>query len=205
MADMYIPVTFVIQTYQRSLHSKPFVPSTTLGRAPLGANGVANKLVIASLFSDPYVGVHSAPATRSDILHSDQKPCVAEGDSPINPRRYYFKVIAIVHPLLLAELSLIGNRNEWSNYVFKKRSEHEARQHMKAFLYPYNCHTSPPSQSCPYITHRPSPYFNSIHAQRMYASLATYMHSHVHIVCNSHIILQMLRGNKCSKEICKAK
>ena len=55
MAD--IRVTSVIETYQRRLNSKPYVPSTTFGRATLGTNGVANKLFLAFLFSDPDVGV----------------------------------------------------------------------------------------------------------------------------------------------------
>jgi hypothetical protein len=38
-------------------HEKPKVPSTTFGRAMLGANGVATKLFIAFLFSDPEFGV----------------------------------------------------------------------------------------------------------------------------------------------------
>jgi len=68
---MDIRVTSVIQTDHRRLNSKRYVPSTTLGRATLGANGVANKLFIAFLFSDPYLGVHSAPATSKvyDITH----------------------------------------------------------------------------------------------------------------------------------------
>jgi hypothetical protein len=47
----------VIQIYQQRLNSKTYVPSTTFGRATLGADGVANKLFIAFLFSDPDVGV----------------------------------------------------------------------------------------------------------------------------------------------------
>jgi len=54
MADMDIRVTSVIQTNHRRLNSKPYVPSTTFGHATLGADGVANKLFIASLFSDPW-------------------------------------------------------------------------------------------------------------------------------------------------------
>jgi len=48
-----IRVTSVIDTN----HEKQYVLSTTFGRATLGANGVANKLFIAFLFSDPDVGV----------------------------------------------------------------------------------------------------------------------------------------------------
>jgi hypothetical protein len=87
MADRDIRVTSAIQTYQRRLNAKPYVPSTTFGRATLGANGVANKLFIASLFR----------ARNMATL-------------PSIPGRYYCKVIAIVHPFLLAEL-LFGNRN----------------------------------------------------------------------------------------------
>ena len=50
-------VISVIETYQRRLHEKPYVPSTTFGRTTLGANDVANKLFIAFVFSDPDVGV----------------------------------------------------------------------------------------------------------------------------------------------------
>jgi hypothetical protein len=46
-----------------ALYSKPHDPSTTLGRETMGANGIANELFIAFLFSDPGVGVHSSPAT----------------------------------------------------------------------------------------------------------------------------------------------
>ena len=54
MADMDNRVTSVIQTsYQQPLNSMPYVPSTTFGRVTLGAEGVANKLFIAFLFSDP--------------------------------------------------------------------------------------------------------------------------------------------------------
>jgi hypothetical protein len=35
----------------------PFVPVTTYGRATLGANSAANKLLLAVLFSDPYFGI----------------------------------------------------------------------------------------------------------------------------------------------------
>ena len=52
-----IRVTSVIETYQRRLNSKPCIPSTTFGLATLGANGVANKLFLAFLFSDPDIGV----------------------------------------------------------------------------------------------------------------------------------------------------
>jgi len=48
-------VTSVIETYQRRLHIKPYVPCTIFGRATLG---VANNLFIAFLFSDPGAGVH---------------------------------------------------------------------------------------------------------------------------------------------------
>ena len=46
-------VTSVIQTHQQRLNSKLRVPSTKFGRATQGAEGVANKLFIAFLFSDP--------------------------------------------------------------------------------------------------------------------------------------------------------
>jgi hypothetical protein len=55
MVDMDIRVTSVIQTYQWRLHSKPYDPSSTFGRATLGSKGVANKLFIEFLFPD--VGV----------------------------------------------------------------------------------------------------------------------------------------------------
>ena len=54
---MDIHVTPVIETYQRCLNSKPHFPSTTFGRATLGASGVTNKLFLAFLFSNPDVGV----------------------------------------------------------------------------------------------------------------------------------------------------
>jgi len=54
MAD--IRVTSVIQTYEQRLNPKPYVCSTTFGRAKLGANNVSNKLFLAFLFSDPDVG-----------------------------------------------------------------------------------------------------------------------------------------------------
>jgi len=57
MAETDNRVTSVIQTYQQRLYSKPYVPSSTFGRAKLGADGVANKLFIAFLFGDPDVGV----------------------------------------------------------------------------------------------------------------------------------------------------
>jgi hypothetical protein len=55
MAD--IRVTSVIETYQRRLNSKPYVPSMTLARATQGTKGVANTLFLAFLFSKPDVGV----------------------------------------------------------------------------------------------------------------------------------------------------
>jgi len=50
-------VTSVIQTYERHINYKPYVCSTTFGRATLGANGLPNKLIIAFLFSDSDFGV----------------------------------------------------------------------------------------------------------------------------------------------------
>jgi len=38
-------VTSVIQTYEPHLNSKPYICSTTFGRATLGANGLPNKLI----------------------------------------------------------------------------------------------------------------------------------------------------------------
>ena len=55
MAD--ISVTSVVETYERRQNSKPYVCSTTFGRATLRATGVPNKLFLAFLFSDPDVGV----------------------------------------------------------------------------------------------------------------------------------------------------
>ena len=52
-----ICVTSVIQTYERHLNYKPYVCSTTFGRAKLGATGVPNKLFLAFPFSDPDAGV----------------------------------------------------------------------------------------------------------------------------------------------------
>jgi hypothetical protein len=49
-----IRATSVIETH---LNSKPWVPSTTFGRATLAANSVVNKLFLAFLLSDPDVGV----------------------------------------------------------------------------------------------------------------------------------------------------
>jgi hypothetical protein len=57
MAGMDNRVTSVIQTYQQRLYSKPYVLSSTFGRATLDADGVASKLFIVFLFSDPDVGV----------------------------------------------------------------------------------------------------------------------------------------------------
>ena len=51
-------VTSVIQIYERCLNSKPYICSTTFGRATLGASDDPNKLFLAFLFSDPDVGVH---------------------------------------------------------------------------------------------------------------------------------------------------
>ena len=47
-----------IETYQRCLHEETSVPSTIFGHAKLYAEGVANKLFIAFLFSDPDIDVH---------------------------------------------------------------------------------------------------------------------------------------------------
>ena len=55
MAD--IRVTSIIQIYERRINCKPYVCSTTFGRATLGANGVPNKLFLAFLFSNPDAGV----------------------------------------------------------------------------------------------------------------------------------------------------
>ena len=52
-----IRFTSVIRTYQRRPNSKPYICSTTFGRATLGAIGVPNKLFFAFLFSDPDFGV----------------------------------------------------------------------------------------------------------------------------------------------------
>ena len=51
-------VKSVIETYERCLFEKSYVPCTTLGGVTLIADGVANKLFIAFLFSDPDVDVH---------------------------------------------------------------------------------------------------------------------------------------------------
>jgi hypothetical protein len=56
MADIHVPA--VIQTYELRLYSKPYVCSTTFGRATLRAKGVPNKLFLAFIFSDPDVGVY---------------------------------------------------------------------------------------------------------------------------------------------------
>jgi hypothetical protein len=91
-------VTSVIQTHQRRLHEKSYVPCTTFGRATLGVSGVANNLFIAFLFSDPDFGVHFLKDVRlipsSTVLgrclqqlrsvtsHTTQRPipCVAESN-----------------------------------------------------------------------------------------------------------------------------
>jgi hypothetical protein len=52
-----IRVTSVIQTYEKRLNSKPYVCSTTFGRATLGASSVSNMLFLSFPFSDPDVGV----------------------------------------------------------------------------------------------------------------------------------------------------
>jgi len=53
IADLENRATSVIQTHQQRLNSKLRVPSTKFGRATQGAEGVANKLFIAFLFSIP--------------------------------------------------------------------------------------------------------------------------------------------------------
>jgi hypothetical protein len=53
-----IRVTYVIRTYERRFRYKPYVCSTTFGRATLGASGVLSKLFLIFLFSDPDVGVN---------------------------------------------------------------------------------------------------------------------------------------------------
>ena len=55
MAD--IRVTSVIGTFQRRFNSKPYVTSTTFGRATLDVKGVATKLFLAFLSSDPDASV----------------------------------------------------------------------------------------------------------------------------------------------------
>jgi len=52
-----ILVTSVIQTYERRLSFNLYVCSAMFGRATMSANGVPNKSLLASLFSDPNVGV----------------------------------------------------------------------------------------------------------------------------------------------------
>jgi hypothetical protein len=49
--------TSVTETHERRLNSKPQVSSTTFVRSTLGASGVANKLFLALLFSNPEVAV----------------------------------------------------------------------------------------------------------------------------------------------------
>jgi hypothetical protein len=80
-------VTSIIETH----HEKPYVPSTKFGRAMLGANGVANKLLFHRISvqqprrrrpvlerceaNSKQYGVQSPPATGKmlpHILHSDQ-------------------------------------------------------------------------------------------------------------------------------------
>jgi hypothetical protein len=46
-------VTYVIETYQRRLNSKPYVLFTTFGRT----NDFSNKSFLSLLFSNPEVGV----------------------------------------------------------------------------------------------------------------------------------------------------
>jgi hypothetical protein len=55
MAEIHVPA--VIQTYELHLYSKPYVFSTTVSRATLGAKGVPNQVSLAFIFSDPDVGV----------------------------------------------------------------------------------------------------------------------------------------------------
>ena len=50
-------MTSIITTYQQRITAKPYVPSTTHGRATLGANVVPNKLFIIFLLSDHDAGV----------------------------------------------------------------------------------------------------------------------------------------------------
>jgi hypothetical protein len=47
----------VISTYQRRLMEMPYVPKTSYGRASLGDDGQANKLVFTFLFSDMDTGI----------------------------------------------------------------------------------------------------------------------------------------------------
>ena len=51
-------VQSIIETYQRRLHDRTYVLSTTFGRVTLVADGVANNLSIAFLFIDPDVEFH---------------------------------------------------------------------------------------------------------------------------------------------------
>jgi hypothetical protein len=52
-----IRLTSVIRTYRRHLNLKTYICSTMFCRMTLGANGVANKLFLTFLFSDPDVSV----------------------------------------------------------------------------------------------------------------------------------------------------
>jgi hypothetical protein len=57
MAETDNHVTSVIQAYQQRFYSKPYVPSSTFGRAKLGADDVANKVFIVFLLSETDVDV----------------------------------------------------------------------------------------------------------------------------------------------------
>jgi len=57
-------VKSVIESYKRRLHERPYVPSTTFGRATMIADGVVNKLSIAFLFNAPDVDFHFSKDVR---------------------------------------------------------------------------------------------------------------------------------------------
>jgi hypothetical protein len=67
MANMR--VTSVTET---RLNSKPYVPTTTFGRATLGANSVVNKLFLTFLFGDPDVGVQFL---MDEVILTDDNRC----------------------------------------------------------------------------------------------------------------------------------
>lgn len=58
----------------------PYVPSSTFGRASLGANGAANKLFIVFLFSDPrrrtFLEGCGANSKQYDVLLSAVHKCL---------------------------------------------------------------------------------------------------------------------------------
>ena len=108
---------------------QPYAPYTTFGRATLGVNAVASKLLIAFLFRGPIVGVYFLKTTRlipsrpeqvrSVTSYTALPPiiCVGEGDAVFKPREILLQRNDCCSSILLATF-LIWNRKECPLYVF---------------------------------------------------------------------------------------